>query len=135
MNETSPPDRFPYPRQLVVGSFESEEGLSDALDALKQRGFDPDGWDVLHGEQDARSLDPEGTAHGVGGKMIRALQSAFSFEREHAREYAARLRSGDYVLAVSVGDNEQAKVRAAEAMRANGGDFINYYADTNIEAL
>jgi hypothetical protein len=44
------------------------------------------------------------------------------------------LRSGAFLLAVAVGRDRQAKQPAAEAMRANGGDFINY-ADTNIEAL
>ena len=135
MNETPPPDRFPYPRHLVVGSFASEQALANARDALKQRGFESDSWDVLHGEQDARRLDPEGTAHGIGGELFRALQSAFSFEHEHAREHAERLRSGEYVLGVSVGRDQHAKQRAAQAMRVNGGDFINYYADTNIEAL
>jgi hypothetical protein len=135
MSDTPPPDRFPYPRQLVVGVFHREEALERAVDGLRQNGFDPGAWEVLHGEDDARSLDPEGKEHGVGGALIRALQTVFSYEREHAREYAKRLRSGDYLLGVPVGYDEKAKLRAAEAMRRNGGDFIHYYADTNIESL
>jgi hypothetical protein len=52
-----------------------------------------------------------------------------------AREYADRLLAGDYVLGVFVGRDDGAKARAAEAMRASGGDFINYYADTYVESL
>lgn len=128
-------ERFPYPRRLVVGLFGSEQDLQHAVEALEQVGFDSDSYEVLQGEEDARSLDPEGTAHGFAGRLIRALQEAISDERDHARRYAAQLQDGGYVLGVFVGVDEDAKGRAGDAIRAHGGEFINYYADTYIESL
>jgi hypothetical protein len=135
LSDTARFERFPYPRRLVVGLFGSEQDLQHAVEALERVGFDSDSYDVLHGDEDARSLDPDGTAHGVGGRVIRALQEASSYEREHARRHADRLQAGGYVLGVFVGADEDAKRRAGEAMRAHGGEFLTYYADTYIESL
>lgn len=135
MGDTARFERFPYPRRLVVGLFESEHDLQRAVEALERVGFDSDSYEVLQGEEDARSLDPEGTAHGVAGRLIRALQEATSYERDHARRHADQLHGGGYVLGVFVGVDEDAKRRAGDAMRAQGGEFINYYAVTYIESL
>jgi hypothetical protein len=89
----------------------------------------------LHGEQDADSLDLTGEAHGLRGHLIRALQVASSYDLDHVRRHAEHLRAGQYIVAVSVGVEEDAKERAADALRAAGGAFINYYADNYIESL
>ena len=135
LSDTARFERFPYPRRLVVGLFQSEQDLQHAAEALERVGFDSDSYEVLQGEEDARSLDPEGTAHGVAGRAIRALQEAASYEREHARRHADHLQGGGYVLGVFVGLDEDAKRRAGEAMRSAGGDFVNYYADAYVESL
>jgi hypothetical protein len=135
MSQTPPFERFPYPRQLVVGVFGDEENLQRALTGLERAGFGSDRYEVLHGEQDARSLDIKGDAHGLRGNVIRALQSAASDDFDHVRRHAEHLRAGDHVLAVGVGEDDDAKTRAADALRAAGGEFINYYADNYIESL
>jgi hypothetical protein len=128
-------ERFPYPRRLVVGLFKSEQDLQHAVEALERVRFDSDSYEVLRGEEDARSLDLEGGAHGVSGRVLRAVQAASSFDREHTRRHVQHLQGGGQVLAVLVGDDENAKRRAGDAMREHGGDFINYYADTYVESL
>jgi hypothetical protein len=135
LSDTSKFERFPYPLRLVVGLFGSERELRHAAEALEQTGLDSDSYEVLQGEEDARSLDLEGTEHGVSGRVVRALQGAFSYDREHTRRHVEHLRGGGQVLAVFVGDDEDSKRRAADAMREHGGDFINYYADKYVEAL
>lgn len=45
-----------------------------------------------------------------------------------------RLRSGDDVVGVAVGDDEEARQRAVDALRTAGAAFINYYGDTHIES-
>jgi hypothetical protein len=133
MSTTPPFERFPYPRELVVGLLGDEENLQQALAALKEAGFRSDRYDVLHGEQDADSLDVTGDAHGLRGHVIRALQTVSSYDLEHARRHAEHLRAGHYVLAV--GADEDAKQQAAEALRAAGGRSIHYYAENYIESL
>ena len=39
------------------------------------------------------------------------------------------------VVGVSVGDDEAAKERAADALRASDARFLNYYADNYVEDL
>jgi hypothetical protein len=128
-------ERFPYPRRLVVGLFEGDQDVQQAVETLERAGFGVDSYEVLHGEEDARSLDLEGEAHGMSGRALRALQAASSYDREHTRRHVEHLRGGGQVLAVSVGADEDAKRRAAEAMRENGGEFINHYADTYVESI
>jgi hypothetical protein len=128
-------ERFPYPRRLVVGLFESERDLQRAVEALERVRFDSDSYEVLQGEEAAQSLDLEGEAHGVSGMALRALQAASSYDREHTRRHVEHLQGGGPILAVLVGDDEDARRRAADAMREHGGEFINYYADTYVESL
>jgi hypothetical protein len=128
-------ERFPYPLRLVVGLFESEQKLRRAAEGLERVGFEPDSYEVLQGEEDARSLDVEGTDHGVSGRVLRALQAASSYDRDHTRRHVEHLQGGGQVLAVFVGEDEDAKRRAADVMREHGGDFINHYADNYVEAL
>jgi hypothetical protein len=128
-------DRFPYPRQLVVGVFGSEQGVQRSSDALQRVGFAQDRFLVLHGEEDARSLDVEGDEHGLRGRLIRTLQAASSTDLDHVRRHADHLLSGDYVVAVAVGEDEDAKQRAVDALHDAGGVFVNYYADNYIESF
>ncbi len=51
------------------------------------------------------------------------------------REYADQLRAGHYVLGVWVGDDEAAKDRAANALRAAHAQVLNYYAEHYVEDL
>jgi hypothetical protein len=39
------------------------------------------------------------------------------------------------VLAVAVGDDERARYDVADALRAGGSEFLNYYGDNYIESL
>jgi hypothetical protein len=135
LSDTPKFERFPYPLHLVVGLFESEQELRHVTEGLERVGFEPDRYEVLQGEEDARSLDVEGSAHGVSGRVLRALQAASSYDREHTRRHVEHLDGGGQVLAVFVGEDEDAKRRAADVMREHGGDFINYYADKYVEAL
>jgi hypothetical protein len=134
MSDRPPVDPFPDPQQLVVGVIGDEEGGQRASEALLHAGFAPDSIVVLHGEEDARRLDVAGEEHGRGGKLIRALQAALSFDRDHVRRHAAHLRSGDSVVGVTVGEDEDARQRAVDVLRAAGGSFINYYGDNYIQS-
>ena len=59
--------------------------MQHAVEALERVRFDSDSYEVLQGEEDARSLDLEGAAHGVSGRVLRALQGASSYDRDHTR--------------------------------------------------
>jgi hypothetical protein len=131
---TNPADSFPYPRGSVVGVVTDDATLEDARRHLERAGFGADRYDVLHDQGLAR-IDVEGEAHGKGGAIMRRLQSALSDDAEHARRYAEHLRAGHYVVGVKVGDDEAAKQRAADALRAAHAEFLNYYAERYVEDL
>src|SRR4051794_38364200 len=135
MANRPPSDPFPYPRQLVVGVTAGTEGGQRASESLLGAGFAPNHVVILHGEQDARRLDVAGQEHGLVGKLIRVLQDAVSYDLDHVRFHAARLRSGDDVVGVAVGDDEDAKQRAVDALRAAGARFVNYYGDNYIQSF
>jgi fermentation-respiration switch protein FrsA (DUF1100 family) len=133
--DSTPSDSFPYPRGSVVGIFTDEATLDDARERLEQGGFGADRCDVLHGEEGLARLDAEGEAHGKGGSIIRRLQAVFSDDGDDVRRYAEHLRDGHYVVGVAVGEDEAAKQRAADALRAANGEFVHYYADNYVEDL
>jgi hypothetical protein len=135
MSDTAPFERFPYPRQLVVGVFREEPALRTAVSALERSGVTPERLEVLHGAEDARSLDVPASEHGLRGLVIRVLQAVSSDDLDHVRRHAEHMRAGHYVLAVAVGTDEHARRRAGDALRAAGGEFLNYYGDNYIESL
>jgi hypothetical protein len=128
-------DRFPYPGGNVVGVLMDDAALDDARAHLEQAGFGPDRYDVLEGERDVGRIDLKGEGHGRAGTIMRRLQAVFSDDADHARRYAEHLRDGHYVVGVSVGDDEAAKQRAADALRTADAQFLNYYADNYVEDL
>src|SRR4051812_40487432 len=134
-SDSTPSDSFPYPRGSVVGILTDEASLDDARRRLEQGGFGADRCDVLHGEDGLARLDVEGEAHGKGGTIIRRLQAVLSDDADHVHRYAQHIREGHYIVGVAVGDDEPAKQRAAEALRAAHGEFVHYYADRYVEDL
>src|SRR5687767_7504222 len=85
MSQTPTFDRFPYPRRLVVGLLRDEQGVQRASELLRNGGFESDRFTVLHGADDARSLDVTGEAHGLRGEVIRALQAVSSDDLDHVQ--------------------------------------------------
>ena len=74
----------------------------------------------VEGDADVGRIDVEGKAHGLAGTVKRWLQGVLSDDANHARRYAEHLRKGHFILGVSVGEDEAAKQRAADALRASG---------------
>ncbi len=128
-------DRFPYPGGNVVGVLVDDAALAGARERLEQAGFGPDRYDVLEGERDIARIDLKGEEHGRAGTIMRKLQSVLSDDADHAKRYAEHLRDGHYVVGVSVGEDEAAKERAADALRASDARFLNYYAENYVEDL
>jgi hypothetical protein len=112
-----------------------DAALDDARARLAQAGFGPDRYDVLEGERDVGRIDLKGEGHGRAGTIMRRLQAVFSDDADDARRYAEHLHDGHYVVGVSVGDDEAAKRRAADALRTADAQFLKYYADNYVEDL
>jgi hypothetical protein len=128
-------DSFPYPTGSVVGVLTNAAALDDARRRLTEVGFDPERCDVLHGEAGVARIDIDGDAHGRTGRLARRLQNVLSDDGSELREYAQHLREGHYVVGVNVGDDEEAKQRAANALAGAHAEFVHYYAESYVEDL
>lgn len=128
-------DSFPYPRGSVVGILIDDAAFEDARQRLEQAGFGADRCDVLQGDEGIARIDVKGEAHGTGGTIMRRLQAALSDDADHVRRYAEHLQAGHYVVGVAVGDDQAAKQRAADALRAAHAESLNYYATNYVEDL
>ena len=124
------PDTFPYPTGSVVAVFADVEACDEARRRLARSGLN---YDVLHGEDDVRRIDIDGEAHGR--TFIRKLQSVFSDDADHAREYAQHLRDGHWLVGVTVGEDEQAKQQAAGDLHAAQAESVTFYAERYVEDL
>lgn len=130
-----PADSFPYPTGSVVGVLTDDAAADDARRRLTEAGFDRDRCSVLHGEADAAQIDVDGDAHGRSGRLARRLQDVLSDDADEARRYVEHLRAGHYVVRVDVGEDEQAKQRAADALAGAHAEFVHYYAENYVENL
>jgi hypothetical protein len=128
-------DSFPYPRGRVVGVLADDATFEDARRRLERAGFGTDRCDVLHGDEGLARIDVEGEAHGRRGTITRRLQAVLSDDASHVQRYAEHLRAGRYVVGVAVADDEAAKQRAADALRAAHGESLSYYAENYVEDL
>ena len=128
-------DTFPYPRGNVVGILADRSALENARRRLDGAGFDVDRCDVLHGEEGLGRIDVDGAAHGRSGRLMRRLQVALSDDSGHVHEYVEHLKLGHYVIGVPVGEDEGAKARAADALRASPAETLHYYAENYVEDL
>ena len=132
---TAEADTFPYPSGRVVGVLVDDTTFADARRSLEGSGFAAEDYEVLHGEEGLAHIDVDGASHGRGGKFLRRLQALFSDDAEDARRYAEHLRAGHYLVGVAVGEDEAAKQRAADALRAAHAESIDYFGDNYVEAL
>ena len=128
-------DSFPYPTGNVVGVLVNAAALDDARRRLAEMGFDPERCDVLHGEAGVARLDLDGDAHGRSGRLARRLQNVLSDDGSRVREYAQHLREGHYVVGVNVGEDQEAKQRAADVLAGAHAEFLHYYAESYVEDL
>lgn len=128
-------DPFLYPLDLVVSVLADDEAVTRVREALTTAGFAEERVSVLHGEADADRLDVTGEAHGTGGRLIRGLQHIADVDLNHLERHAASLRSGEYLVGVTIEDADREKQCAVEALRAAGGEFINFYHGNYIESF
>ena len=128
-------DTFPYPTGSVVGVLGDSDAVENARRRLEAAGFDGERCDVLHGEEGLARIDEDGGAHGTSGFLMRRLQSVLSDDAENVHQYAEHLNAGRYLLGVPVGEDEAAKVRAADALRGSSAEYVRYYAENYVEDL
>lgn len=133
---TPPPDkdRFPYPSDTVVAIARDAAAVTEAVRRLDAVGISADQVDVLEGPDGAERIDPDGVGHGAKGQHRRRVQDFWGSEAADAREYADDLRTGGRLVAVGVGNRDQAQL-AGGLLRDAGLSRVRYYGRFSVESL
>ena len=129
-------DFIPYPTNRVVGTIADAEDARTAVNALLQAGFDREGIDILHGEDDLHRLDPTGEGHGFLAQFQRTLIriAGPAEESKHLRHHVEDIRAGRFVIMVLAKECDQ-RTRAADILNAHGAQFVGFYGRWAWEGL
>jgi hypothetical protein len=115
------------PTRAVTANFPAGRSVEDTLRALAEAGFDRERIDVFTGEQGARQLDPDGHCHGWWVRFRRSLEEMFADDADVFHRADQTLRSGGTVLEVFTRGDKAKKARAAEILKAAGGQDVIYW--------
>ena len=126
---------FHYPSKSVIGVIDSREAARAAVKDLQAAGFAEDGIHLLCGAQDAPKVESETEEEkSFWGKLTRVIQEFGDIDQDHKEYHRKELLAGHYLVSVHAED-EEARDRARDILKAEGGHFINYYGEWAIDNL
>ncbi|MEM7034989.1 MAG: hypothetical protein AAF629_35950 [Chloroflexota bacterium] len=116
------------PVNRVLCIVENKDKLDSALAALKQAGFNDEAVGVLQGQEGLDYLDPDGSHHGIWGRILRFLQH-HGDEAQLFEQTEAALKSGYYAIGVLTDGSDEQKALALEAVKPHAMfDSAIYFA-------
>ena len=115
-----------YPRRKVLAVFDSRDAADAAVTGVRRSGIADGAIDLYEGAADADRFDATGERHGVIARALRATQFSLMDQLPALAWYEAALRGGRTVVAVTTRDRA-ATLRVVEALRGEGGHFINRF--------
>jgi hypothetical protein len=123
------------PTQAVTAFFPAGRPVDGALIALTAAGFDPDRIDVYTGADGARRIDPAGKTRARRVEFRRALEELFGGDADVFDRADRTLRSGGTVVEVFTRGNLAKKMRAADILKAAGGQDVIYWGPLLTECM
>jgi hypothetical protein len=113
-------------RGRLLAVFDAQAAAAGAAAAIEAAGVPADRIEVLAGDEGAAAFDGSGRAHGVLGRLYRAIQFTLVDQAPDFTYYEAAARQGRVVLSVKPRGDRQMRA-TVEVMRAQGGHFINWF--------
>ena len=113
-------------RGRLLAVFDAPVDADGAMAAIEALGVTPDRIEVFTGDDGAAAFDGSGRSHGLFGRLYRAVQFTMVDQAPDFTYYEAAARQGRVVLSVKPKGDAQMR-QAVDAMRVNGGHFINHY--------
>jgi hypothetical protein len=139
MSQTNPdPHAAGYvyePTHAVTAFYPPGVDLPAVRRALGDAGFEPDQLQVFQGEAGADQLDLRGDRHGGWVQFRRALERVFADEVVVLDRAEEVLRAGGGIVVAFTGGDDARKARAAEVLKAHGGQEVRYWGEWVIERL
>jgi hypothetical protein len=123
-----------YPTNKVVGVFADWAHARAVIEQLSTAGFTQERIGVLHGPEGAKRLDASGEHHGVFAQISRFFQRFADMDDQHTKRHEQELLAGHVLVQVEAPE-DVARTTVAQAMKAHGGYFINYYGKWHVENL
>jgi hypothetical protein len=132
----SPADDTPirYPENRTLGVLDSEDQLTDALEALATGGFLQSEVEVLCGPAAGERLRASTGRTGYAHLAMRLIESIGlpNEELEIKNEYADAIGEGRFLVSVSTPTEERRQV-AARLLREHGGSSVRYFGRYTIQ--
>jgi hypothetical protein len=123
------------PTQAVTADFPGGVDVEALQRALADAGFAPEQVQVFRGEAGADVLDLRGDRHGGWVSFRRGLERVFADETKVFDRVEELLRAGGVVAAAFTDGDADRKARAAEVMKAHGGQLVRYWGELTITRL
>lgn len=121
-----------YPRDYVLGIFNSGEAAEAAVAELIAAGFGESDLLVLTHPADATKVDENGTKHGIATAVERTVEELG--DKDTLDEYSKALKAGASVVGAHIGEKNQ-RERANLIMQEAGGQSIRYFGRFVVEDL
>lgn len=127
----------PVSAKLVNGMTATLGTVNDlrlAVAELNRSGFDANHVSVFFGKEGHEILDPLGTQHGLGMRVVRALQLV-NGEEEALRDAAEALQEGNTLLRVLTDGTDDQRKTIETVLRANNARNIHFFGRWAVENL
>ena len=113
-------------RGRLLAVIDDDDQARDAIDALVAAGFEASTIETFHGNDGAAAFDASGGRHGLGARVLRAVQFSLMDQMPDFAYYEAAAREGRTVISVKAGTETRVR-RAVEILRERGAHFINLF--------
>jgi hypothetical protein len=123
-----------YPVDRMLAAFSDAANAAEAAAALRAVGLADRHITILRGDEGAARLDGSGEANGPIARLRRMVSFTVMDQLPDFAAYEQAVRAGGAVLMVRV-RGDRLKRAALDALRANGGHFINHYGRFATEEL
>jgi hypothetical protein len=115
-----------YPSGWTLAVFDDPDAAGVCLRELRSQGVPADDLIVLSGGDAAGGLARLGSSAGLAGRLRRGMQFITMDQLPDLHVYELAVEQGRGVLGLRITDGE-ARQRALDSVRRNGGHFINRF--------
>ena len=124
------------PPNSVIGTIPDQASLDSLRADLAQAGYPESALEAIHGQAGLDYIDPDGSAHGLWGRIVRGFQQfTTGVEERIGRVTKQALLDGKYIVVVHTDASEAQIQQVQQLMSANGGVEIFFFSHTVFRLL
>jgi hypothetical protein len=124
---------FGYPEDYVFAIFKDADEAGEAMRRLGELGLTGEQVATFTGTEGARSIDSDGSEHGLGARLLRIVQQGAA-NIDHMSEYEDAAAAGDVVLGVHAPDDDL-RDQVVSVLLDYDTRAVNYFGGLVVETL